>query len=138
MNESHEWVMRRFIDEVVNRGDASSLAELVHPDYVYRSPGEELRGPEGLTALLEGYRGAFPDLRVEIDELLIAGDATVLVFTLTGTHRGEFLGIPATGRSVNIQGMMRSRFRDGRIADEWEILDQLSLYEQLGAVGGRS
>jgi steroid delta-isomerase-like uncharacterized protein len=131
-------MVRRFIDEVVNRGDTSALDELVHPDYVFRSPGEELRGREGVTALLDGYREAFPDLRIEIDELLVADDATVLEFTMTGTHRGELLGIAPTGRRVNVNGMIRSRFRDGRIAEEWEILDQLSLLEQLGVAGGAS
>lgn len=134
--ELHERTMRRFIDEVINRGDTSALDEIVHPDYVFRSPGEELRGREGLKALLDGYRAAFPDLRIEIDDLLVANDATVLEFTLTGTHRGELLGVSATGRRIKINGMVRSRFRDGRIAEEWEILDQLSLYEQLGVVGG--
>lgn len=135
---SNEWVIRRFVDEIVNRGDFSSLDEIVHPDYVFRSPGEELHGPEGLVAMLGGYREAFPDLNLAIDELMTADDSTVLAFTLTGTHRGELLGIPATGRQVNVQGMIRSRFRDGRIADEWEILDQLSLFEQIGVVGGAS
>jgi steroid delta-isomerase-like uncharacterized protein len=135
---SNERVMRRFVDEVINRGDVSSLEAIVHPDYVFRSPGEELHGPEGLAALLAGYRGAFPDLNMAIDELLVANDSTVLSFTLTGTHRGEMLGIPATGRRINVQGMVRSRFRDGKIAEEWEILDQLSLFEQIGVVGGAS
>jgi steroid delta-isomerase-like uncharacterized protein len=132
----HERMVRRFIDEVVNRGDTSALDEIVHPDYVFRSPGEELRGRGGLTALLNGYREAFPDLRIEIDGLLAADDATVLEFTLTGTHRGELLGISATGRRVKVNGMVRSRFRDGMIAEEWEVLDQFSLFEQLGIVGG--
>jgi steroid delta-isomerase-like uncharacterized protein len=136
--ESHERMVRRFIEEVVNRGDSSVLDEIVHPDYVFRSPGEELRGREGVTALLDGYREAFPDLRIEIDELLVADDATVLEFTLTGTHRGELSGISPTGRRVSVNGMIRSRFRDGKIAEEWEILDQLSLFEQLGVVGGAS
>ena len=134
--EVHERMVRRFIEEVVNGGDISALDEIIHPDYVHRSPGEELRGREGLTALLKGYREAFPDLHIEIDGLLAAGNATVLEFTLTGTHRGELLGISATGRRVNVNGMVRSRFRDGRIFEEWEILDQLSLFEQLGVVGG--
>ena len=130
--------MRRFVDEVLNRGDATALDELVHPDYVYRSPGEELRGHDGLAAMLNGYREAFPDFKIEIDELLVADDATVLAFTLTGIHRGDLLGIPATGRRVNVQGMVRSRFRDGKIAEEWEILDQQTLFEQLGVAGGAS
>ncbi len=135
-NGSNERVLRRFVDEVVNRGDTSALDELVHTDYVYRSPGEELHGPEGLAALFDGYRSAFPDLALEIDDLLVADEATVMTFTITGTHRGDLLGIPATGRQVRVNGMVRSRFRDGKIAEEWEILDQLSLFEQLGVVGG--
>ena len=135
-NGSNERVLRRFVDEVINRGDTSALDELVHTDYVYRSPGEELHGPEGLAALFDGYRSAFPDLAVQIDDLVVADDATVMAFTLTGTHRGDLLGISATGRRVRVNGMVRSRFRDGKIAEEWEILDQLSLYEQLGAVAG--
>jgi len=138
IHDSHARVMRRFVDEVVNRGELSALDELVHPDYVYRSPGEELRGHDGLAALLNGYREAFPDLKMEIDELLVADDATVLAFTLTGIHRGDLLGIPATGRGVKVQGMVRSRFWDGKIVDEWEILDQQTLLEQLGVAGGAS
>lgn len=133
-----ELVVRRFIHDVFNRGDTSALDEIVHPDYVYRSPGEELRGRDGLAALVTGYRAAFPDLRIEVDRLLVADDATVLEFTLTGTHRGELLGISATGRRVEVNGMVRSRFRDGMIADEWEILDRLSLFEQLGVAEGAS
>jgi steroid delta-isomerase-like uncharacterized protein len=133
---TNERVLRRFVDEVVNRGDTSALDDLVHADYVHRSPGEELRGRKGLAALLDGYRSAFPDLALKIDDLVVADDATVMAFTITGTHRGDLLGIQATGRRVQVNGMVRSRFRDGKIADEWEILDQLTLFEQLGFVGG--
>jgi len=135
-NGSNERVLRRFVDEVINRADTSAVSELVHDQYVYRSPGEELRGPKGLTSLLDGYRSAFPDLTMEIDDLVAADDATVMAFTLTGTHRGDLPGIPATGRKVRVNGMVRSRFRDGKIADEWEILDQYTLFKQLGVFGG--
>jgi len=136
MRTEHEGVMRRFVDEVLNGANLDALPELVHPEYVHRAPGEELRGREGLTALLAGYRTAFPDLRIEPDELWSFEDTTVLVFTLTGTHRGDLLGYPATGHEVRVHGVVRSRFRDGYIAEEWEILDRLSLFEQLGVVGG--
>lgn len=132
MKASNEQIMRRFVDEILNANDLSTLNELVHEDYVYRAPGEELRGREGLKALLAGYRSAFPDLTIAIDELLCVGDATVLSFTLTGTQRGALLGHPATGRPARVHGMVRSHFRDGKIAGEWEILDRLGLFEQLG------
>jgi steroid delta-isomerase-like uncharacterized protein len=135
--QDNESIVRRFVDRFINGGDESVLSEIVHPDYIYRSPGEELRGREGLAALFRGYRGAFPDLKLVIDDLLATDEATVLSFTLTGTHRGELLGIPATGEPVKVHGMVRSRFREGMIAEEWEILDQLTLFEQLGVIGAR-
>ena len=61
--------------------------------------------------------------------------AGAAAFTLTGTHRGDLLGNPPTGRSVRVHGMVRSRFQDGRIRDEWELFDMLGLFEQLGIVG---
>ena len=131
-------VVREFIDRFVNDGDLSALEEYIDPGYVYRSPGEELRGHEGLVALIDGYRAAFPDLRVLVDDLVVADDTTVLSFTLTGTHRGALLGIPATGHPVKVHGMVRSRFVHGRIAEEWQILDQLTLFEQLGVIGGEA
>ena len=134
--DANRRAMLRFVDEFVNRGDASALDDLIHSDYVYRSPGEELRGSDGLAALFAGYRSAFPDFALQIDDLVVTDDATVMSFTLTGTHRGDLLGISATGRRVNVNGMVRSRFRDGKITEDWEILDQFSLFEQLGVVGG--
>ncbi len=134
MQTSNEQVMRRFVVEVLNATNFAALGELVHQEYVYRSPGEELRGQEGLAALLNGYRSAFPGLKVQVDELLAFDNAMLLSYTLTGTHRGEFLGNPATGRSVKIHGMVRSLFREGKIAEESELLDQLALFEQLGLI----
>jgi steroid delta-isomerase-like uncharacterized protein len=130
----HETVMRRFINDVVNDGNFSILDDLVHPDYVYRAPGQELHGPEELKALFAAYRTAFPDLHIDIEDLLIAGDKAVIAFTLTGTHAGVLMGIGATGKEVEAHGMVLSRFKDGKIIEEWEILDQLTLFEQLGVV----
>ncbi len=130
-----ELLVRRLIEEAFNAGKTSIIPELVHPDYVYRSPGEVIDGPDGLAALIGAYRGAFPDLHIHIDELIAAEDATVLSFTLTGTHLGDLLGNAPTGRSVRVHGMVRSRFQDALIRDEWEILDMLGLFEQLGIEG---
>ena len=132
--EGHEAVMRRFIDDVVNDGNFSILGDLVHPDYIHRAPGQELRGPEELKGLFAAYRTAFPDLHVAIDDLVAAGARVVIAFTLTGTHAGALMGIDATGKKVTTNGMVLSRFEDGKIIEEWEILDQLSLFEQLGVV----
>ena len=134
MSQAIEDVMRRFVAEVLNEGDFDVVGEMVHPNYVYRSPDEELHGTEALKAFLAGYRAAFPDLRMAIDELVVADDKAVIFFTLTGTHEGQLMGIPPTGKEMRVHGVVRSRFEDGRIVEEWEVLDQLAMLTQLGVV----
>ena len=131
---THETIMRRFIDEVINNKSLEVIDEIVHPDYVYRTPEQELHGRQALKELFTAYQTAFPDLHVRIDDLISTDDKVVLLFTLTGTHQDELMGIPATGRSVNIDGMLRSRFEHDQIIEEWELLDQLSMFQQLNIV----
>ena len=134
MFQSNEKTMRRFVEQVINNGDFPVLDEVVHPNYVYRSPDQILQGPEALRDLFTAYRAAFPDLHVEIEELVSAGDRTVITFTLSGTHEGDLMEIAATGRQVKVSGMTLSHFENGKIVEEWELLDQLSLFQQLGVV----
>lgn len=134
MPKTNEEVMRRFIEEAINNGDFSVLSEVIHPNYVYRSPDQELYGPDGLEGLFAAYRAAFPDLNIEIEELIVAGDKTVMSFAFTGTHKGDLMGIEATDKQVNVNGIVISRFEEGKIVEEWEILDQLTMFQQLGLV----
>ena len=134
MPEANETVIRRFIGEVINNGDFSVLDELVQPNYVYRSPDQELDGPEALKGLLAAYRTAFPDLNVRIDDLVNGGDKVAISVTFTGTHEGDLMGISPTGKTVKINGMILSHFQDGKIVEEWEILDMLAMFQQLGIV----
>jgi steroid delta-isomerase-like uncharacterized protein len=80
-------------------------------------------------------RAAFPDLRVEINDLIAEGDKVVARNTVTGTHRGEFMGIPPTGRRVAYDEIFVVRFADGRIAETWGVVDLASLMRQLGVSG---
>ena len=134
MPEANEEVMRRFVEEVINNGDYSVLGDLIQPNYIYRTPDQELHGPEALKGLFTAYRTAFPDLNTEIDDLIVAGDKAVISFTLTGTHEGDLMGIAATGKQVKVHGMILSRLENGKIVEEWEILDMLAMFQQLGVV----
>ncbi len=134
MSEANAKVMRRLVEEVINNGDYASLGELVHSDYVHRSPGEEMHGPEALKALFESYRSAFPNLSARIEDLVVSDDKAVIAFTLTGTHSGDFMGIPPTGKEIVVHAMVLSRFRQGKIAEEWELVDMLTMLRQLGVV----
>lgn len=130
----HERILCRFVDEVINNKCLDVIDDIVHPDYVYRTPGQALQGRQALKALVAAYHAAFPDLHVRIDELVSTGDTVVLLFTFTGTHQDEIMGIPATGKAVNIDGMLRARFEHEQIIEEWELLDKLSMLQQLDIV----
>lgn len=125
-------LMDRWIDQALNRGDLDVVDELAHPNYVYRNPSEELIGPEAVKALFASYRSAFPDFQVQVNDRVVSSDRMVQAFTITGTHQGEFLGIPPTQRKVRVHGIVMSRFSGGRILEEWEVIDQLALLQQLG------
>lgn len=134
MSELNEVIVRRFVDEVINRGDDSAMRELVHPKYLHRAPNQEIRGRDQLKVFFNAYRKGLPDLNVSIDDLVASGDKVVISMTLNGTHTGDLMGIPATGKPLSVHGMVISRIEDGRIIEEWEILDMLGLVQQLGVV----
>ena len=134
MSKAHKEVIRILVEEAINKGNLSVLDELALSNYVYRSGSETLHGPEAVKGLIAAYRAAFPDLKMRIDDLVSEGDKTVNCFTITGTHQGNFMGIAATGKQVEIKGVVLSRFDTGKIIEEWEILDQLAMFQQLGVV----
>ncbi len=134
MIERQKEVIRIFVEEAINKGNLSVLEEVLHPGYVYRSPNEELRGLEAIKGFFEMFQAAFPDLMLQIDDLVMENDKSANFFTLTGTHKGDFMGIPATGKQVKVHGVVLSRFEDGKIVEEWEVLDQLAMLQQLGVV----
>ena len=132
MPDSIGTIVRRFVDEVINNGIYSTLHELVHPGYVYRSPDQELHGQKALEALFTSYRRGLPDLNATIDDLIVSGDKVAIAITLSGTHTGDLMGIPATGKPLKVHGMVLSRLADGKIVEEWEILDMRGMLQQLG------
>ena len=96
-------------------------------------PGRE-PGAAGLLQVVGMIRGALPDLRRTIDDAISEGDRVVVRFTDRGTHRGELMGIPPTGRAVTVEGINIARVAEGRIQELWHIEDLLGLMQQLGAV----
>jgi len=129
-------IVRRFIDESINQGRIDEAAQFVWEDVVEQVPFPG-QGPglAGLQDVLRGMRTAFPDLFFGIEEQIAEGDKVLTRFEWTGTHRSEFLGVPATGRPVKVWGMVIDRFQDGRIKETRIIMDIFGLMMQLGAIG---
>ena len=133
-NNANEALVRRFLDEVVNGGDARLLAELVATDHVRHAPDGDLYGPEGVRIDLAEYRSGFPDLHVTVEDLVAAGDRVASRFVLRGSHAGPFLGLAPTGRAVAVAGVCIDRVAGGRLAESWVALDGLGLLRQLDVV----
>lgn len=131
----HAATMRRLYD-LVNAGDVGGFDEVLAEDFVEH---EELPGldpsREGVKEFFKMYRAAFPDLRFEPEDVLPSGDKVVARVRATGTHQGEFQGIPATGKSVDVQLIDIVRFGDDGLAREhWGVFDAAKMLEQLGVL----
>ncbi|MFO0745191.1 MAG: ester cyclase [Myxococcota bacterium] len=131
-----ETIIRRYFEEVWNQGRVEVLDELLTADYQNHSPAtpDPAPGPPGLVPIVQAMRAAFPDLRYELLDLVVGADAVVARVRMTGTHAGDFFGLAATGRAVDVEQMNLERFRDGRIAEHWRVTDMLGLMRQLGVV----
>jgi steroid delta-isomerase-like uncharacterized protein len=127
---------RRYFEEVWNRGKLDVLDELLAPDYINHTPStpNPPRGAAGLKPIVSAIRSAFPDLHYEIEDVVATDDAVVLRVIMTGTHRGDFFGIAATGRRVRVNQINIEQVKDGRISEHWRVTDELGLMRQLGAV----
>jgi steroid delta-isomerase-like uncharacterized protein len=125
--------------DAVNSGEAELIAktidELVAPDAVIRTPLPiETTGAEAVKEVFARLLSAYPDLHITIEDLIEEGDKVVSRNTVTGTHQGEHLGVPPTGKSVTYNEIFIARFAGGRIAETWGVADVLSQMRQLGAI----
>jgi predicted ester cyclase len=118
--------------ENASQGNFDALEEILAPDYVLHP--EEVRGAEGLKEMVERYRDALSGLRVTIDQQFSEGEYVATRFTISGTHDGDLLGAPPTGKDVAFTGIAISRCESGRIVEEWEITDTVGLLGQVGAL----
>ena len=134
--EENKAVSRRVAEEVFNGGNVDLVDELYAPDYVLHDPSlpEDLHGPEGIKRYAAMTLGAFPDIRVAVEDQVAEGDKVVSRWTATGTHTGDLMGIPPTGRRVEISGVTINRFSGGKIAEDWYQSDDLGMMQQLGVV----
>ena len=137
MSEENKAVVRRFMG-VFETGDLSVLDEVLASNYVDHNPfPEQAPGPEGMKEMLGMMRAIFPDMAVTAEDMIAEGDKVVVRWTGTGTHRGEFMGIPATGNKVTVTGIGIDRLVDGKIVEHWEQFDTMGMMQQLGAIPGQ-
>jgi steroid delta-isomerase-like uncharacterized protein len=127
---------RRIIEEIFGGGNYELAHELVAADAVGHDPAqpEPTTGPAGLIEGARGYRDAFPDLRIVVEQAIAEGDYVAIRWTARGTHKGELFGIGATGKEATVTGITIDRWASGKVAESWTNWDTLGLLQQLGVV----
>ena len=135
--EQNKTIVRRYWEEVWNQGNLAVVDELIAADFDGHpapSDADFGRGPAGQKQLVGLYRGAFPDLRMTIDDMVGDGERVVLRWTARGTNTGEMMGMPATGKPSTVTGIVINRLAAGKIVEGWTNFDALGMLQQLGVV----
>ena len=128
-------LLDRFVEEVINQGRFEVADEIVALDFVELDPlPGQRQGREGLKEVIAMMRRGFPDIHWVTEETIAEGEKVVSRFTWTGTHKGTFLGIPATGKSVSVKGVVIDRVVGGKMTDSRILMDTLGMLQQLGVV----
>jgi len=132
--EANKALDRRSLEEVWNQGNLDVADELFDANFVYHITGiPDVQGPEGVKQVVTMYRTAFPDLQYTEEDMIAEADKVALLWTATGTHNGEFMGLPPSGNQITVTGISFGCFAGGKFVEEWSNYDALGLMEQLGA-----
>ena len=133
--EDNRALVRRFVDEVQSAGNVDLIDEICSPGFVNHSaPPGVPADREGVKIIAAMFRRAFPDSHFTVEDMVAEGDKVATRKTFRGTHEGEFMGIPPSGRTVNVGLIDIVRISGGRVVEHWSMGDSLGLMQQLGAI----
>jgi steroid delta-isomerase-like uncharacterized protein len=135
-SEGDEAIVRRLFEEAWSKGNLAVIDEVIAPNYVNHSPLVPglPPGSEGVKLSTQGLRNAFPDIHYTIEDMIAEGDKVVTRWIARGTHKGEFLGIPATGKEGEATGISIMRVVGAKIVESWSNIDLLGLMQRLGVL----
>ncbi len=136
MSEENKALVRRFMEGVVEKDNLAFANQIFADDFVYHPPplGLPTRGPKSIIQRVAMLRAVFPDLQYTVEDEIAEGDKVVHRLTGRGTHQGEYLGIPPTGKQVTWTVTAIYRIAGGKIAERWINVDDLGMMQQLGVV----
>jgi steroid delta-isomerase-like uncharacterized protein len=123
-----------YVEQLWNQHNLGVIDEMILPEFVDHSlPAGSPQGPEGARQFAQVYLTGFPDTHIDFHEIVAEGNTLVLRWTATGTHSGDLAGIPPTGKKMNLPGLTLWRFQDGKFIESWNLFNQLTLLQQIGA-----
>ena len=134
--EENKAIVRRYVEEVFNQGHIHVIDELFASDYVNHGsiPGNPVQDREGMKQVEIATHAALPDINYEVVHIVAEDEWVTHHWTATATHSGTFMGVPATGRHFSASGMVFTRIVDGKIVEQWRIVDVFGMLQQLGAL----
>ena len=133
--EENKVLSRRIFDEAASQGNFTVIDEAIAPTFVYRTSAlPDFHGPAGFKEFYTEHRRAFPDIHYTVEEVVAEGEKVVVRWTATGTHQGDMMGIPPTGKAVKAPGITIFSFANGHIVDGTTVWDALALLQQIGVV----
>jgi steroid delta-isomerase-like uncharacterized protein len=133
--EENKAIVRRYIEEAWNKGNWQVAEEVVAEDAVFHDQvrqGDMPPGREGVRTAMQRFRQGMPDLKMDIHEIVAEGDLVVILWSSTGTHAGDFNGMPPTGRASTLHAISMVRLKDGRIVEGWQEASILEMIQDLG------
>lgn len=133
MLDKNKAIARRFLDELWNRGNFRAVDQLLASDYDGHS-STEIQGPDGAKEFVSGLRIAFPDFQFEVLDQVSEGDEVATRWIISGTHEGEFQGMPPSGKRIEMTGITIFRIADGKLIEGWTNEDVLGMLQQIRAV----
>jgi predicted ester cyclase len=132
--QENKALVRRIFEEGINQNQPNVFNELIDPSYVNYDFPAPSAGPEGFKMVIGMFHAAFPDMRVTLEEELAEDDKVITRGYFTGTHQGDFQGIPPTGKQIKVKYIDIWRVTNGKLVENWVQMDQLGLLQQLGVV----
>jgi steroid delta-isomerase-like uncharacterized protein len=133
MEEKNKDFIRVYTEEFWNKQNIAAFDEYFSTDLIVHSPDGD-QNYEQYKGLCQAYFSAFPDLHITTDEIVAEADKVTKIWTANSTHKGELMGIPATGKRIKVKGIEVFRIVDGKIAEIWAVMDNLGMMQQLGVI----
>jgi steroid delta-isomerase-like uncharacterized protein len=138
VSEENKENMRRVLEEAFGQGRVEVVDEVLHSNFVCWDPNSEtgeIRGADTIKSEIEYFRNAVPDLTYTVDDQIVEGDMVVSRYTASGTHQGEFFGVPGSGKRIEMTGINIDRFAEsGKLVEEWVEYDLLGAMRKIGAI----
>ena len=135
MKKRTDTLVKQLFEEAFNQGNLAKVDDVLAPDhYAHITIGGAPNGPQGLKLMIAIFRTAFPDLLCTVDDEIVEGDRFAVRWTMRGTHKGPFLGNQPTGGPVEMQGMIFARLENGRMVEDWTLIDQMGILQQIGVI----